>query len=76
MQPTSFGLRLPGEIFALLCTALTAVAIAPAHPVTHYVDLLGSVVVVIYLLCSGLRAAHVHLTAHQTLDETAYRYAS
>ena len=66
---------LPGEIFALLCTALAAVAIAPDHPVTRYVDLLGSVVVA-YLLWSGLRASHVHLTARQTLDETVHRYAS
>ena len=37
--------------------ALAAVAIAPSHPATHYVDVLGSVIVSIYLLWSGLRMA-------------------
>jgi len=37
--------------------ALAAVAIAPEHPATRYVDLLGSVTVAGYLLWSGLRAA-------------------
>lgn len=42
-------------------TALAAVAIAPAHPATPYVDLLGSILVAIYLLWSGLRTAQKHL---------------
>ncbi len=37
--------------------ALGAVAIAPAHPATRYVDILGSVTVAGYLLWSGLRMA-------------------
>lgn len=37
--------------------ALAAVAIAPTHPLTRYVDLLGSVMVAVYLLWSGLRTA-------------------
>jgi len=37
--------------------ALAAVAAAPLHPVTRYVDLLGSAVVAVYLLWSGLRMA-------------------
>jgi len=37
--------------------ALAAVAVAPGHPLTRYVDLLGSVMVSVYLLWSGLRAA-------------------
>jgi len=41
--------------------ALTAVAIAPAHPATRCVDLLGSIIVAIYLLWSGLRTAQKHL---------------
>ena len=42
-------------------TALAAVAIAPAHPATRYVDILGSVTVAGYLLWSGLRMAESHL---------------
>lgn len=34
--------------------ALSAVAIAPLHPVTRYIDLLGSVAVSIYLVWSGI----------------------
>ena len=41
--------------------ALAAVAIAPGHPVTRYVDLLGSVIVAVYLLWNGLRMAQSHL---------------
>lgn len=40
--------------------ALAAVAIAPQHPATRYVDLLGSVTVAGYLLWTGLRAAQKH----------------
>lgn len=36
--------------------ALGAVAVAPFHPVTRYVDILGSVVVAGYLLWSGVKA--------------------
>ncbi|MEZ4642662.1 MAG: cation transporter [Chloroflexota bacterium] len=41
--------------------ALTTVAIAPAHPLTRYVDILGSIAVACYLLWSGLRLAQSHL---------------
>jgi divalent metal cation (Fe/Co/Zn/Cd) transporter len=37
--------------------ALAAVAVAPDHPLTHYVDLLGSIGVAGYLLWSGVRTA-------------------
>jgi divalent metal cation (Fe/Co/Zn/Cd) transporter len=40
--------------------ALAAVAIAPGHPVTRYIDLLGSVIIAFYLLWSGLRTAQKH----------------
>jgi len=43
-------------------TALVAVALAPGHPVTPYVDLLGSVGVAAYLLWSGVQAAQAHFT--------------
>jgi divalent metal cation (Fe/Co/Zn/Cd) transporter len=38
-------------------TALATVAISPAHPVTRYVDALGSIALALYLVWSGLRAA-------------------
>ncbi len=41
--------------------ALTAVAVAPAHPATRVVDILGSLIVAGYLLWSGLRLAQSHL---------------
>lgn len=36
--------------------ALAAVAIAPAHPATRYVDTAGSIIIACYLLWSGIRA--------------------
>lgn len=42
---------------ACVIGALAAVAIAPAHPATRYVDILGSVAVAAYLFWSGLRMA-------------------
>ncbi|MBN1428467.1 MAG: cation transporter [Anaerolineae bacterium] len=41
--------------------ALTAVAIAPTHPATRYVDILGSITVAAYLLWNGLRSIQNHL---------------
>ena len=41
--------------------ALAAVAIAPSHPATPYVDILGSIAVAGYLLWNGLRLAQSHL---------------
>ncbi len=37
--------------------ALAAVAINPTHPVTRYIDIIGSLAVALYLLWSGLQAA-------------------
>lgn len=45
-------------------TALAAVAIAPAHPATRYVDLSGSVIVAVYLLWSGLRTVRKQFVSH------------
>ena len=53
--------RAKASVDLCVVAALAAVAIAPAHPATHYVDLLGSVMVAIYLLWSGLRSAQTHL---------------
>jgi divalent metal cation (Fe/Co/Zn/Cd) transporter len=49
--------RAKASVDLCVVTALTAILIAPAHPATRYVDLLGSVIVAVYLLWSGLRAA-------------------
>ena len=53
--------RAKASVDLCVVAALAAVAIAPAHPATHYVDLLGSVMVAVYLLWSGLRSAQTHL---------------
>ncbi len=37
--------------------ALSAVAVAPYHPATRYIDILGSIAVAAYLLWSGVRTA-------------------
>ncbi len=37
--------------------ALAAVAFIPTHPVTRYVDILGSLILAVYLLWSGIRTA-------------------
>jgi divalent metal cation (Fe/Co/Zn/Cd) transporter len=47
--------------------ALTAVAVAPTHPMTRYIDVLGSIVVAGYLMWSGLRMAQTYLGDFGTL---------
>lgn len=46
------------KAFVDLCVilALSSVAISPAHPLTRYIDLLGSIAVAVYLLWSSLRS--------------------
>jgi len=58
------------KAFVDLCVmvALAAVAIDPVHPMTRYVDGLGSVAVAVYLLWSGLRAARTHLHRPRLAD--------
>ena len=46
--------RAKASVDLCVLSALAAVAIAPAHPVTRYVDILGSITVSVYLLWSGL----------------------
>lgn len=53
--------RAKASVDLCVVVALAAVAAAPAHPATRYVDILGSVVVAGYLLWSGLRMAQSHL---------------
>jgi len=55
-------------------TALAAVAIAPGHPAIQYVDVLGSVIVAIYLLWNGLRMAHSHLGGARGLINRMQKY--
>jgi len=49
--------RAKSGVDVAVLVALAAVAIAPAHPVTRYVDVLGSLAVAGYLLWIGMRAA-------------------
>jgi divalent metal cation (Fe/Co/Zn/Cd) transporter len=49
--------------------ALATVAVAPSHPATRYVDLLGSGVVAVYLLWSGLRTMQRHLVGNKGLNQ-------
>lgn len=54
-------------------TALMAVAIAPTHPVTRYVDLLGSIMVAGYLLWSGWQTGKKHLAGMRPLNQGLQR---
>lgn len=51
------------KAFVDLCIiiALTAVAVNAAHPLTRYIDLLGSMAVAVYLLWSGIGAVRTAL---------------
>jgi divalent metal cation (Fe/Co/Zn/Cd) transporter len=53
--------RAKASVDLCVVVALAAVAIAPAHPATRYVDVLGSVIVAGYLLWSGFHSAKTHL---------------
>lgn len=60
--------RAKASVDLCVVAALAAVAIAPTHPATQYVDLLGSVAVAGYLVWNGLRAAQTHrLSTRQSL---------
>lgn len=52
--------RAKASVDLCVVIALAAVAIAPAHPATRYVDILGSVMVAAYLLWTGLRMLQSH----------------
>ncbi|MBN2393696.1 MAG: cation transporter [Anaerolineae bacterium] len=67
--------RAKASVDLCVVTALTAVAIAPAHPVTRYVDILGSVIVAGYLLWNGLRMAQTHLGDVKTLFQRAREHS-
>lgn len=53
--------RAKASVDLCVVIALAFVAIEPLHPVTRYVDILGSITVALYLLWSGMRAAQPHL---------------
>ena len=53
-------------------SALTAVVIAPFHPATPYVDLVGSIFVSGYLLWNGLRMARSHLGDTRSRSTTTH----
>jgi divalent metal cation (Fe/Co/Zn/Cd) transporter len=53
--------RAKASVDLCVVTALSAVAIAPALPATRYLDILGSIMVAIYLFWSGLRMLQTHL---------------
>lgn len=59
--------RAKASVDLCVVAALAAVAIAPNHPATRYVDILGSVTVAGYLLWSGLRSARSHLDNFRSL---------
>ncbi len=56
-----YGAKAAADLCVL--TALTAVAAAPGHPATRYVDVLGSVALAAYLIWSGIRTARTQLEA-------------
>jgi len=53
--------RAKASVDTCVVFALAAVAMAPAHPVTQYIDILGSVTVACYLMWSGIRMAKSRL---------------
>ncbi len=59
--------RAKTSVDLVVVAALASVAIAPAHVVTRYIDLLGSVILSIYLLWSGFRTAQTHQAGIQNL---------
>lgn len=65
------------KAFVDLCVviALAAVAVAPEHPLTRYVDILGSVTVAGYLLWTGLRMGQSHLVNFRKLFQRPSGYS-
>jgi divalent metal cation (Fe/Co/Zn/Cd) transporter len=63
--------RAKASVDLCVVAALAAVAIAPAHPATRYVDILGSVTVAVYLLWSGSRTAQKHLVGIKEPDHSS-----
>jgi Co/Zn/Cd efflux system component len=53
--------RAKASLDFVVVIALSAVVIAPLHPATRYIDILGSLLVAGYLLVSGIRSVQTHL---------------
>lgn len=66
--------RAKASVDLCVVSALAAVAIAPTHPATRYVDILGSVVVAGYLFWSGLRMARSHLGNFRRPFQRLYKH--
>jgi len=58
--------RAKSVVDTCVIAALATVAVAPSHPATRWVDLVGSLVVGLYLLWSAWRAAHGASAAEAT----------
>ena len=67
--------RAKASVDLCVVTALTAVAVAPAHPATRYVDIFGSVIVAGYLLWNGSRMAQTHLGDVRTLFQRVHEHS-
>lgn len=61
--------RAKASVDLCVVIALAAVAIAPTHPATRYVDILGSVMVAGYLLWNGLRMMQTHFGNFRRLNQ-------
>ncbi|HNT77401.1 MAG TPA: cation transporter [Anaerolineae bacterium] len=68
--------RAKASVDLCVVTALTAVAVSPAHPATRYVDILGSIIVAGYLLWNGLRMAQTHVSDVKTWFQRLRRHFS
>ena len=60
--------RAKAAIDLCVVTALTAITVAPGHPATRYVDILGSVIVALYLLWNGVRQGAISFNTKPTWE--------
>jgi divalent metal cation (Fe/Co/Zn/Cd) transporter len=67
--------RAKASVDLCVVIALAAVAVAPTHPATKYVDILGSVTVAGYLLWNGLRMAQTHLVDLKIMFHQSSRHS-
>ncbi|MCB9460321.1 MAG: cation transporter [Anaerolineaceae bacterium] len=68
--------RAKASVDLCVVVALAAVAIAPLHTLTRYVDLLGSIMVAGYLLWSGFRTAQSHLAQRLSTSTVSTGYST
>jgi len=60
--------RAKASVDFCVVTALMAVAIAPTHPVTKAIDIIGSVIVACYLLWNGIKTIRGSKTRFDSLN--------